>query len=93
MNTICKFLDIDIYLLYFLKLKTIFVLSTVTKDENELISKQDFFREMQILRQKHKVNKYNIIELVSRYGYISILEWIDKSENEIIYDSSAIDWG
>ena len=59
MNTICKIADIDIYLLYFLKIKTIFVLSSITTDENELISKQDFFREIQLLRQEQKMNKYN----------------------------------
>ena len=76
-------------------------ISALAKDENELISKQDFFREMQILRKGNIVNKTNIINLASRQGYISILEWFrrkDKSEtslreNEFIYDENAINWG
>ena len=90
MNTVCKIADIDIYLLYFLKIKTIFVLSTITKDENELISKQDFFREMQILRKGNIVNKFNIIDIASQYGYISILKWMDKSVCKFKYSTYAI---
>ena len=88
MNTICKIADIDIYLLYFLKIKPIFVLSTVSKDENELISKQDSFREMQLIRKENKVNKTNIIDLASLYGYISILDWMDKSVCKFMYDTA-----
>ena len=93
MNTVCKIADIDIYLLYFLKIKTIFVLSTVTKDENELILKQDFIRELQLMRQEYKINKTNIIDEASLRGYISILEWMDKSVCKFIYSTYAINWG
>ena len=33
-----------------------------------MITKQDFIREMRILRQEHKMNKYNIIEEATRQG-------------------------
>ena len=94
MNTICKISDIDIYILYFLKIKTIFVLSTITKEENELISKQDFIREMKQLRQEYKmkkyfIKKYFIIDLASQYRYVSILQkkYMELRDIELEYVS------
>lgn len=52
MNTICNFPDIDIYLLYYLDIKTISRLVTISKNQNKLLCNQKFIQEIYALKDK-----------------------------------------
>ena len=100
MNTICKFADIDIYLLYYLDIKTIIRLSTISKDQHTLINSLDFINEIYSL-EPGKIDKTEegriipfydeIIDEASSHNYISLIKWIDASVNKFIYSRKAID--
>ena len=96
MNTICKLADIDIYLLYFIDIKTVIRLLTISKDQNNLIINLDFAKEICALMQKYgyKYGYKKIIDISAAHNYISLIKWISESfleENEFQYTQNAID--
>lgn len=88
---ICKVADIDAYLLYYLDFESIMHLTCVSKDQYAFITNLSFIQELKLLKEKHIINIYNIIEHASYYNYITLINWIDESINEFIYDDDALD--
>ena len=91
MNTICKFVDIDTYLLYFIDIKTVISLITISKDQYNHMINLDFVKQLCSLVQKHEC--INIIDNAAFYNYLSLIKWISESsvwENEFKYSSYAI---
>ena len=89
MNTICKFADIDTYFLYFLDIKTVLKLTTISKEQYILILNLDYVKELYALVQKH--GYYNIIDNAANYNYISLIKKISQfSLWEFKYTEDAI---
>ena len=87
-----NFCDFDIYLLYYLDIKSIFNLASISKDENALITSLDFVKELILLKRKYRyINTKNTIDYAATNNYISILKWFDRSNNDFIYTENAID--
>ena len=78
--------DIDIYMLYFLDIKSIMRLATISKDQYVLISNLVFIKDWCKIHCVH-----NVIDIAAGFGLISIIKWIDESTNDFIYSSEAID--
>ena len=92
MTTICGLSDIDIYMLYYLDIKSVLNLATVSKDYNVLITNLDFIKDVYLLKSKCvNINKGNIVYYASQFNCISLLQWLYDSANEFIYTCSAID--
>ena len=89
MNTICKIADIDIYLLYYLDIKTILKLLLLSIQQNTLMKNLEFIKQLRIIVQKYGHN--NIVDTAARYNYISLMQWLSESINEFKYSSNAID--
>ena len=107
MNTICKFPDIDIYLLLFLDLKNTIVVSLISKAQYVLISELDYIKQLYNLRRdnpdiytiavtRYDSNPlyfpgYNIIDNASRYNYIALIQHIHDSVTIFEYTYLAIE--
>lgn len=87
--TICNFPDLDVYLLYYLDIKTIFQLMLISKNQYNLLSKQDFIQQLCLLKRKN-IKIFEIIEYACKYNYLELIKWIDASVNEFLYDPWAI---
>ena len=101
MNTICNFPDIDVYLLLFLDLKNIIVLSLISKNQNTLISDLDYIKELYKLRHNHPtsynygVRNYDskrmyigcncIIDMAAKYNYMVLIRHIHNSVTKFEY--------
>ena len=83
MNTICKFGDIDTYLLYYVDIKKILELTTISKDQNTFMFNLDFIKQLRILVQKYRYK--NIIDNAAKHNYISLINWIANSINKFKY--------
>ena len=92
MTTICNFPDIDIYLLYYLDIKSVIRLSAISKDQHTLLSNLDFIRELHLLKNTLGTQQKNTINYASQYNFISILQWMHDSSNEFLYTDNAIDF-
>lgn len=79
--------ELDIYLLYYLDIKTVFTISAISKYQYELITNQQFVKDLSILKENTK-----IIDYALQNNYISILQWFDESVNEINYDILSVGW-
>ena len=90
MNTICKLADIDTYLLYYLDIKTVISLTTISKDQFNHMTNLDFIKQLRILVQKYGYE--NIIDNTATHNYISLIKWISYSINKFKYTSVAIDY-
>ena len=88
MNTICKLADIDIYLLYYLDIKTVLAVTEISKEQNTLMINLDFVKQLRTLVQKHGYK--NIIVKAVKYNYISLIIWVSDSINKFKYSSDAI---
>src|SRR3990170_865086 len=80
---ITKYEDTEKYLLHFLDINTILALSLVSKIENKLLLNTPLFKDIRFLTKRYpKEALTNIIDLASRHGLVSILEWFQKSGYE-----------
>ena len=83
MNTICKFTDIDTYLLYFIDLSLLFTLTTISKDQNKHMFNLDFVKELHIIVQKYGYK--NIIDNAAKHNYVSVLNWLADTKYDFKY--------
>ena len=91
MNTVCKILDIDIYLITYLDFKTICNLLMISKTQYSVMFTFDFINELYLLKQKYAVTIFNIIDLAAQYNYLSLIKQIDRSSSKFYYTVNAID--
>ena len=54
LNTICKFPDIDIYLLYFIDLTTIANITSLSREQYQIIHEQKFIKELYALMNRQE---------------------------------------
>ena len=54
MNTICKFADIDIYLLYFINIDTILAITEISKDQYILMNNLDFIKQLRTIIREYE---------------------------------------
>ena len=87
MNTICNFPDIDIYLLYYLDIKSMMRLMSTSQNQYNLLSGLEFIKELKSLKDFEKIH---IINYAAKYNYLSLIIWIDKSINNFDYNAHAI---
>lgn len=83
--------DIDIYILYYLDIKSVTSLGTISKSSNVLISNVQFMKEFYLLNNIYDINKFNIIQYASKHNYIALIKYMDESTNDFIYTIDAID--
>lgn len=74
-------------MLYYLDIKTIIRLLSVSKDYNFTLSTQCLVRELCLLK---RVTKLDIIDSALRKNYGAVLKWIYASGKQIIFSSCAI---
>ena len=103
MNTICNFPDIDIYLLLFLDLKNIIVVSIISKAQYALVTKLDYIKELyqirniepniynKILRNSNIIDtEFNIIDYAAGCNYIALIRYFNESISSFVYTRGAI---
>ena len=100
-NTICKCFDIDIYLLYFIEITPMVRLLELSKEQYQIMHKQQFIKELFIINSPEFKKKYgalnglqylksNIIDNAALDNYISLIKYMYKSATEFKYTSNAI---
>ena len=94
MNTICPIPDIDTYLLYYLDIKTIMRLTTISKDQHILLSNITPIKEIKLINlsvnANHLNNISNLIYFAAYHGYLSLIQWIHESKHLFKYDKHAV---
>ena len=102
MNTICNFPDIDVYLLLFLDLKNIIVISIISRRQYELIIQLDYIKELnQIKKLEPNIYKnimfpykndthYNIVDYAAKYNCIALIRYLDETISSFVYTCNAI---
>lgn len=80
MNTLLHLPDVETYLLYYLDIRTIIRLTSISKDQYTLLTNIKFVSELRIMRKTK-----NIVGTASQKGFITVLNWLDSSINKFIY--------
>lgn len=87
MNTICNFLDIDIYLLSYFDIKSRIQLGILSKGQYEVLFKVDYIRQLILLKREYQ-NKH-IVDYAASHNYLELIVWL-KENNQLKYSIDAI---
>ena len=92
-HLITKCIDTELYLLSFLDIDSILILSLSCKNEHNLLLEQCFFKNILILIHQYHKEKLinNIIDIASKHNYVSILDWSKNYNRQFRYTNNAID--
>ena len=77
MNTICKFADIDTYLLYFINIKSILAITEISKEQYIHMTNFAFIKQLRVLVKKYGYK--NMIDNAATNNYISLINWMSES--------------
>ena len=90
MHTLFIIPDIDCHLLYYLDVRSIMNLASISKAEFKLISNLDFIKEIAIIKKK-KITECNIIYYAETYGFLSILKWCNNIIVNLFFNANDTD--
>ena len=77
MNTICKFADIDTYLLYFINIKSVLAITEISKEQYIHMTNLAFIKQLRALVKQYGYK--NMIDKAVTHNYISLIKWISES--------------